>query len=71
MDLFMEFEYDFLETNGIPTAHCAGRARSGIPVILLHGFPEHWYGWIQHTKRIGINETIYYLPAEKCPKWLI
>ena len=45
--------------------------RSGIPVILLHGFPEHWYGWIQHTKRIGINETIYYLPAEKCPKWLI
>ena len=54
----MEFEYDFLETNGIP-------------VILLHAFPEHWYGWIQHTKRIGINETIYYLPAEKCPKWLI
>jgi hypothetical protein len=27
MDLFMEFEYDFLETNGIPTAHCAGRAQ--------------------------------------------
>ena len=42
----MEFEYDFLETNGIRLHVVQAGPKSGIPVILLHGFPEHWRCWI-------------------------
>ena len=38
-------EYRFAETNGVKLhVACAG-PKNGPPVILLHGFPEFWYGW--------------------------
>jgi len=67
----MEFEHHDLDTNGIRLHVVQAGPQSGIPVILLHGFPEFWYGWIQPTKGIGIDETIRDLPTEKCTKWLI
>ena len=36
-------EHSFLEINGI-TIHCAIQG-NGPVMILLHGFPEFWYGW--------------------------
>lgn len=64
----MELEHDYLDTNGIRLHVVQTGSKSGVPVILLHGFPEFWYGWIQPTKGIGINETICYLSTEKCAK---
>jgi pimeloyl-ACP methyl ester carboxylesterase len=40
-----EPEFGYLETNGI-RLHVAQAGPAGAPtVILLHGFPEFWYGW--------------------------
>jgi epoxide hydrolase 4 len=41
----MELEHDTLETNGIRLHVVQAGSKSGTPVILLHGFPEFWYGW--------------------------
>jgi pimeloyl-ACP methyl ester carboxylesterase len=41
----MELEHNYIETNGIRLHVVQAGPRSGTPVILLHGFPEFWYGW--------------------------
>ena len=41
----MELEHSFIATNGIKLHVVQAGPKSGIPVILLHGFPEFWYGW--------------------------
>ena len=41
----MELEYSTIETNGIKLHVVQAGPKSGIPVVLLHGFPEFWYGW--------------------------
>jgi hypothetical protein len=40
----MELEYSFINTNGIRLHVVQAGPKSGIPVLLLHGFPEFWYG---------------------------
>jgi len=42
---FMELEHGYIETNGIRLHVVQAGPKSGIPVVLLHGFPEFWYGW--------------------------
>jgi len=43
MELFKEMEEKYIETNGIKLhAMIIG---SGEPLILIHGFPDFWYGW--------------------------
>ena len=41
----MELEHSYIETNGIKLHVVQAGPQSGVPVILLHGFPEFWYGW--------------------------
>ena len=43
MELFDLIEEHFIETNGIKLHTII--VGSGEPIILLHGFPEFWYGW--------------------------
>ncbi len=41
----LSLEHEFIETNGIRLhVVCAG-PEDGPLVVLLHGFPEFWYGW--------------------------
>jgi epoxide hydrolase 4 len=42
---FMEFEHRYIKTNGIRLHVVEAGPKSGIPVLLMHGFPEFWYGW--------------------------
>jgi epoxide hydrolase 4 len=42
----LKFEEDYLETNGIRLHTVLAGQKSGVPVILLHGFPENWRCWI-------------------------
>lgn len=42
---FMELEHRTIKTNGIQLHTVQAGPKSGIPVVLLHGFPEFWYGW--------------------------
>jgi pimeloyl-ACP methyl ester carboxylesterase len=41
----MELEHSTIKTNGIRLHIVQAGPKSGIPVVLLHGFPEFWYGW--------------------------
>jgi len=41
----MELEHSYIETNGIKLHVVQVGPKSGVPVVLLHGFPEFWYGW--------------------------
>jgi len=41
----MELEHSYIETNGIRLHVVQAGSQSGVPVVLLHGFPEFWYGW--------------------------
>jgi len=41
----LNYEERFIETNGIRLHVVEAGPKSGPPVILLHGFPEFWYGW--------------------------
>ena len=42
----MELEHSTIETNGIKLHVVQAGPKSGVPVVLLHGFPEFWYGWM-------------------------
>ena len=57
----MELEHSYIETNGIKIHVVQAGPKSGVPVVLLHGLPEFWYGWAQHTKRrLRVDETTGY-----------
>lgn len=43
MEIFNEMEERFVETNGIKLHTVI--IGSGEPLMLLHGFPDFWYGW--------------------------
>lgn len=43
MELLKEIEEKFVETNGIKLHTVI--VGSGEPIIMLHGFPDFWYGW--------------------------
>jgi pimeloyl-ACP methyl ester carboxylesterase len=42
----LNFEEEYLETNSIRLHTVLAGPKSGVPVILLHGFPENWRCWI-------------------------
>ena len=46
MDNF-KLEETFITTNGIRLHTVMAGPQSGIPVVLLHGFPEYWRCWIR------------------------
>ena len=41
----MELEHSYIETNGIHLHVVQAGPKSGVPVILLHGFPGFWHEW--------------------------
>ena len=38
-------EFQYIHINGITLHVVLAGPKQGIPLILLHGFPECWYGW--------------------------
>ena len=41
----MRYKETFIETNGVRLHVVTAGPKRGRPVVLLHGFPEFWYGW--------------------------
>ena len=39
------YESTYIETNGVRLHVTSAGPKDGKAVILLHGFPEFWYGW--------------------------
>ncbi|MEJ5222810.1 MAG: alpha/beta hydrolase [Anaerolineales bacterium] len=46
-------ETRFIETNGVRLHVVLAGPENGTPVILLHGFPEFWYGWRQQIPALA------------------
>ncbi|MCU0465000.1 MAG: alpha/beta fold hydrolase, partial [Anaerolineae bacterium] len=44
-DLDPLIEHHLIKTNGITLHVVTAGPADGQPVVLLHGFPEFWYGW--------------------------
>lgn len=53
----MEITHRFIETNGVRLHVAEAGPESGSPVLLLHGFPEFWYGW--HAQIQALAEAGY------------
>jgi pimeloyl-ACP methyl ester carboxylesterase len=49
----MAYEKAFIETNGIKLHVVLAGPKDGQPVLLLHGFPEFWYGWRQQIPALA------------------
>lgn len=43
----MDLEHSTIKTNGIRLHVVQAGPKSGVPVLLLHGFPEHWRCWVR------------------------
>ena len=41
----MRISFEILPTNGIHLNTALSGPEDGNPVVLLHGFPEAWFGW--------------------------
>jgi epoxide hydrolase 4 len=46
-DFPMDLEHNTIKTNGIRLHVVQAGPQSGVPVLLLHGFPENWRCWIR------------------------
>jgi epoxide hydrolase 4 len=45
--LRMELEHCYIRTNGVQLHVVQAGPKSGVPILLLHGFPENWRCWIR------------------------
>ncbi|MCU0511628.1 MAG: alpha/beta hydrolase [Anaerolineae bacterium] len=41
----MTYDMRFIRTNGVTLHTITAGDEKGEPIVLLHGFPEYWYGW--------------------------
>lgn len=60
IDMVADVEHATIETNGLRLHVVQAGPKDGTPVILLHGFPEFWYGW---------RRQIPYLAAQGFRVW--
>ena len=49
----MELEHSYIKTNGIRLHVVQAGPKSGIPILLLHGFPENWRCWIRQLPALA------------------
>jgi pimeloyl-ACP methyl ester carboxylesterase len=52
-ELLMDLEHHYIKTNGIQLHVVQAGPKSGIPVMLLHGFPEFWRCWIKQIPALA------------------
>jgi pimeloyl-ACP methyl ester carboxylesterase len=60
-----KLEHIFLPTNGIRLHVVQSGSRYGPLVILLHGFPEFWYGWRQQVQPLADAGLRVWLPDQR------
>lgn len=60
-NLMSNYEHQFIQTNNITLHVVLAGPIDGPPVILLHGFPEFWFGWhkqIHHLAQQGYRVIV-------------
>ena len=61
----MELEHSTIETNGVKLHIVQAGPQSGVPVILLHGFPEFWYGWRKQIPALAAEGCRVIIPDQR------
>ncbi|WP_433323109.1 alpha/beta fold hydrolase [Spirillospora sp. CA-294931] len=51
------FRHEFADVDGVRMHYVTGG--SGPPVVLLHGWPQTWYGWWQIMPELAEHHTVY------------
>jgi len=61
----LNLEETFIETNGIRLHTVIAGPQSGVPVILLHGFPENWRCWINQLPALVAEGCRVIVPDQR------
>ncbi|MFD2574425.1 alpha/beta fold hydrolase [Spirosoma soli] len=61
----IRMEHDFVETNGIKLHVIKAGPTEGPLVILLHGFPEFWYGWNHQIDELAQAGYCVWVPDQR------
>ncbi|MDQ2691501.1 MAG: alpha/beta hydrolase [Chloroflexota bacterium] len=61
----MELEHSYINTNGIRLHVVQAGPKSGTPVLLLHGFPEFWYGWRKQIPALAATGCRVIVPDQR------
>ncbi|GAA2351030.1 alpha/beta fold hydrolase [Streptomyces carpaticus] len=51
------FQHEFADVEGVRMHYVKGG--SGTPVVLLHGWPQTWYGWWEIMPELAEHHTVY------------
>ena len=61
----MDLEHSTIKTNGIRLHVVQAGPKSGVPVLLLHGFPEFWYGWRKQISALAAAGCRVIVPDQR------
>jgi epoxide hydrolase 4 len=61
----MDLEQSTIKTNGIHLHVVQAGPKSGVPVLLLHGFPEHWRCWIRQIPALAAAGCRVIVPDQR------
>jgi len=65
LDQTVEIEFTKIPTNGIELYTAIAGPEGGKPVILLHGFPDVWYGWESQIRALAAKGFRVYAPDQR------
>src|SRR5688572_2136278 len=60
-----EIEFHRVVTNGITLNVAQAGPRDGPLIVLLHGFPEFWYGWKRHILQLATAGFRVWAPDQR------
>ena len=61
----MDLEHSIIRTNGIDLHVVQAGPKSGVPVLLLHGFPETWRCWIRQIPALIAADCRVIVPDQR------
>lgn len=59
------YEHQFIHTNGVTLHTVVAGPASGPAVVLLHGYPEFWYGWRKQIPALAAAGFRVYAPDQR------
>jgi epoxide hydrolase 4 len=61
----IQLEHTTITTNGVNLHVVQAGPKDGTPVILLHGFPEFWYGWRKQIEHLAARGYRVWAPDQR------
>ncbi len=61
----MKVTFDYIPTNGIKLHTAFSGPKDGTPVILLHGFPDTWFGWESQIQALSSEGFRVIVPDQR------